>query len=45
MKKKEDDLKKWNKMEDDLQKERNARRSKQIKMENEPINQNQPNWL
>ena len=31
----EDDLKKIKKMEDDLKK----------KMEDEPINQNQPNWL
>ena len=39
----EDDLKQTQKMEDDLKK-RNGRQP-QKKMEDKPINSNQPNWL
>ena len=39
----EDDLKK-NKMEDDLKKKKKRKTTPQ-KIEDEPINQNQPNWL
>ena len=41
----EEDLNKI-KMEDDLKKKLKGRRPKKIeKIENKPINQNQPNWL
>jgi hypothetical protein len=45
MKKMEDDLKKWKKMEDDLKIRRRKKEDDLNKMEDEPINQNQPNWL
>jgi hypothetical protein len=38
----EEDLKK---MEDDLKKKEKGRRRNKNKMEDKPINQNQPNWL
>ena len=42
----EDDLKNKIKMEDDLKKKKKGRRAKKWeKMEDEQINQNQPNWL
>jgi chaperonin cofactor prefoldin len=44
-KKKEDDIKKkWEKMEDNLKK-RIKKENDLKKMEDEPINQNQPKWL
>ena len=39
----EDDLKKHQQMEDDLKKK--WKTTLKNKMEDEPINQNQPNWL
>ena len=40
----DDPKKKRKKKEDDLKKRKNGRLP-QIKMEDKPINQNQPNWL
>jgi hypothetical protein len=40
----EDDLKKKKKKEDDLKKEEKKKTTSK-KWKNEPINQNQPNWL